>query len=176
MRISRFIWTVAAVLMLGNHPAAGNDPAPAWNADDVTGIWWSEKKASKIEIYAKDGKYYGKLVWVQKDPDKLDIKNHDPKLRTRTVLGSDMFTNFKFNGKDSWEKGFLYDPRDGSVYQGYLKLENKDVLSVNGFINLPLIGRVGGSNKFQRAAPDDASAEASPTVLPPAPPTPTPKK
>ena len=158
MKIRKYILAVMVVLMAGAIPAAGKNAATVWKTDDVTGLWWSQKKESQMEIYAKGDKYYGKLVWVIKNPGKLDVKNHDPKLRTRVVLGSDIFTDFVFNGKDTWEKGFLYDPSSGNTYQGYLKMESQDALSVNGFINLPLIGRVGGSNKFTRVVPGDELA------------------
>ena len=119
-----------------------------WNQDDVTGIWWSPKQDSQIQIYAKDGKFYGKIVWIiPKSAGKLDLKNPDSQKRNQTLLGSDIFFDLKFDGKDTWKDGRLYDPKSGNFYQGFLKLKDKDDVEVSGFILTPLFGR---SEKFKR--------------------------
>ncbi len=56
--------------------------------DQLENTWYNEKKTSKIQIYlAKDGGYYGKVVWLDNPNDKdtgkpkLDKENPDEKLR-----------------------------------------------------------------------------------------------
>ncbi len=155
MNILKMVLVLPVVLL--PLAALAASPVKVWNQDDVAGLWWSPDKDSKIEIYRKDGKYYGKLAWMlPKDEGKMDIKNHDPKKRNQKLLGSDIFFDLEFDGKDTWKDGCLYDPRSGNFYQGYLKLEGKDVLSVSGFINFPILGRIGSSKKFKRVNPDDS--------------------
>jgi uncharacterized protein (DUF2147 family) len=145
-----------AVLFLGNVAGAAF-AGQVWNQDDVVGLWWSPKKDAKIKIYRKDGKFYGKLAWMlPKDRDKTDIKNPDPKKRNNKLLGSKIFFDLKFDGKDTWKDGRLYDPQRGGFFDGYLKLENKDVLEVNGFILIPLFG---GGEKLKRVGSEEQGAK-----------------
>jgi uncharacterized protein (DUF2147 family) len=141
-------------------------PSPVWKERDVLGTWWTQKKDSQIEIYAKeDGLYYGKIVWVLPEKaGKLDVKNHDPKKRTQLILGSDIFFHLKFDGKTKWDGGALYDPRGGDTYQGDLRLETHDRMVVEGFINLPIIGRVGAGQKFSRVPPGELNLSETPTI------------
>jgi uncharacterized protein (DUF2147 family) len=153
MGLNRVIWVIIGFLAWGI--AVGMAGAnPVWNQDDVTGLWWSPEKDSKIEIYPQGEGYYGKIVWIiPKSSGKLDAKNPDPQKRNQTLLGSDIFFDLKFDGKDTWKDGRLYDPKSGNFYQGYLKLKDKDDMEVSGFILTPLFGR---SEKFKRVDLHDA--------------------
>jgi uncharacterized protein (DUF2147 family) len=167
MNFSRVIWAVpAALLLVGILGAAA--PVTVWNQKDVAGLWWSPKKDSKIKIYRKDDKYYGKIVWMlPKDKGKLDVKNHDPQKRTQKILGLDIFFGFVFDGKNIWKDGRIYDPQSGDTYDGSLKLEEKNVLAVSGFISIPIIGRIGGSEKFKRVGlHDPLPTMTTPALIP----------
>ena len=157
----------AAVLVLCGVLLLGADAAPkVWKEGDIAGLWWSPKKESQIEVYLKDGKYFGRLAWVlPKNAEKLDVKNHDPKKRTQKLLGSDVFMGLQFDGKNTWKDGKLYDPRSGNDYDGYLQLDSQNVMSAHGFISLPIIGRIGDSKKFQRVGPNDPFPDQTPTAL-----------
>jgi uncharacterized protein (DUF2147 family) len=114
-------------------------------ASDVTGKWITEEVKSVVEIYEKDGKYYGKIIWL-KDSNgddglpKKDKENPDASLRNRSISGLVVMSGFTFNGK-SWEGGTVYDPESGNTYSGNMKLRSADVLDLRGYMGVSLLGR-----------------------------------
>lgn len=115
-------------------------------ADDILGHWFNEEKDAKVEIYQENGKYYGKVVWLEEpnEPDtglpKLDDENSDEELQNRPVMGLLLMTDFVFDD-DEWEDGEIYDPKSGNTYSCFMKFDSKDVLKVRGFIGISWIGR-----------------------------------
>jgi len=96
-------------------------------------------------MYEKDGKYFGKLTWLEngvgsdgKTPIK-DTKNKDAKLRTRTLLNAVILQGFVYK-EGKWTGGTVYDPKSGKIYSSELKL-NGENLEVRGYIGIPAFGR-----------------------------------
>ena len=134
--ISVWLWSGLTVQAQEVHP------------DDVLGLWWNDVKSSKIEIYKKDGKYYGKIAELTTpiDPDtgkpKVDKENPDESLRNRPLLGLNIIKDFEFD-EDEWNDGEIYDPKSGNTYNCYMEFEdpsNKDVLKVRGYIGYAFMG------------------------------------
>ena len=121
--------------------------AQSFKANDILGIWFNEEKDAKVQIYEENGKYYGKVVWLDEpnEPDtglpKLDDENDDPELQKRPIMGLLLMKDFVFDGDDEWEDGEIYDPKSGNTYSCYMKFDSKDVLKVRGFIGISWIGR-----------------------------------
>lgn len=84
---------------------------------DIEGTWLNEKKDAHVEIYQKEGKFYGKIVWLQ-EPNtpsgepKTDKNNPKKSLRNRKILGIDIVSDLNFNGH-IWEGGTVYLPKKG---------------------------------------------------------------
>jgi len=121
--------------------------------DDIVGKWWNQEKTSQIEIFAYQGTYAGKIVWL-KDPlypaddpkgmggkPRVDRENPDASKRGNPLLGMVMVWGFTYSGDNLWENGFIYDPRDGKTYKCKMTLKKKDVLDVRGFIGVSLFGK-----------------------------------
>ena len=72
-------------------------------ANDILGIYWTDTKEGKIEIYKQDEKFYGKILW-RKEARK-DIENPDASFRDRSVIGIVFLSDFSFDGYDEWEGG-----------------------------------------------------------------------
>jgi len=109
----------------------------AQSNDDVVGYWLTEDKRGQIQIYKKDNKYYGKIVWVSENKDKTDINNPNPVLRNRKIIGLEILKDFKFNSeKNTWEEGTVYDPETGNTYSCYMWFEgnDKNKLYLKGYI------------------------------------------
>ncbi len=112
-------------------------------AKDVRGLWLVEKKDAHIKVYlAKNGKYYGKIVWL-KEPNekdgspKIDDENPDPKLQNRPLQGLLMLKSFRFDAEaEEWSGGTIYDSRSGKTYDAYMRFEgeNKDILKLTGYV------------------------------------------
>ncbi|QNL49847.1 DUF2147 domain-containing protein [Olivibacter sp. SDN3] len=117
----------------------------AQQAGSIKGVWFNEEKDGKIEVYEKDGKYYGKLIWMKnsvesdgKTPLK-DAKNKDSKLRSRPLLNAVILENFTYkDGK--WTSGKVYDPKSGKTYSSEMKM-NGEKLEVRGYVGSPAFGR-----------------------------------
>ena len=129
--------------------------ASAWPAevDGISGVWNSEDRDAMIEIFNCSDKVCGKIVWMDepyytvKDKEgkpgdlKLDIKNPDPALRTRTILGLQILRDFQFAGGDRWTGGKVYDPESGRTYSAVMSLVSSNKLHLRGFIGISLFGR-----------------------------------
>ncbi|HRP88483.1 MAG TPA: DUF2147 domain-containing protein [Edaphocola sp.] len=114
-------------------------------AQEITGYWFNDVKEAKIEIYkAKNGKYYGKIVWL-KEPNrdgkpKLDIHNVKESLRTRPVMGLLLLSGFD-KKESTYENGTIYDPKNGKTYSCKITPNGNDKLNIRGYIGISLIGR-----------------------------------
>jgi uncharacterized protein (DUF2147 family) len=127
--------------------ALSNIMAQEFKAEDILGLWFNEEKDAKIEVYQENGKYYGKIVWLEEpnEPDtglpKLDDENPDEELQKRPVMGLLLVTDFDYEGDGLWENGDIYDPKSGNTYSCYMKLQSKEKLKVRGYIGLSIIGK-----------------------------------
>jgi uncharacterized protein (DUF2147 family) len=128
--------------------------------DDVIGLWNTEQKDAKIEIYKCDTKYCGKIVWL-KEPAYpaaskegapgtpiLDHNNPDPELRKKPLIGLPILIDFVFAGDNLWKNGKIYNSDNGKIYSGKIRLISTDQLDVRGFIGISLIG---GTTTWTRA-------------------------
>lgn len=111
----------------------------AAEADDIIGTWITDGGKAHIEVYKKDGKYHGKVVW-NKTPDKKDVNNPDESKRERKIRGMVILTHLKWDG-EMWEKGYIYDPEKGKTYNCEASLEGVNKLSFRGYIGFSLMGR-----------------------------------
>ena len=120
--------------------------AVAQESDAVLGIWLTQDKDSKVEIYKKNNKYHGKIVWL-KEPNKngkpkVDDKNSDESKHERAIIGLVLMTSFVYDEDFVWEDGEIYDPKNGKTYSCKMTLsKDKNTLDVRGYIGISLIGR-----------------------------------
>lgn len=118
------------------------------NADDILGDWiyTDGPKQVKINIFKRDNKYYGKLVWLKEPNDetgkpKTDKFNPDPSLRSRPLLGLEILRDFVFDGDDTWESGRIYKTDEGSDYKCKMWFKDERTLYVKGYIGISIIGK-----------------------------------
>lgn len=132
--------------------------AKSFKADDAVGFWLSEKEKAIIEIYKSGKEYEGKLVWLidihtGKDSNPLDKENPDKKLRKRPMLNLVNMRGFKFDG-NKWDDGEIYDPESGKTYSSYFELEDKNTMSLRGYIGVSLFGRSSTWKRQKSNIPD----------------------
>jgi uncharacterized protein (DUF2147 family) len=118
-------------------------------AQDIVGLWKTiddktNKPKSVIKIYKKkDGKYYGKIVKLFRepgeDPNPKCDKCSGPK-HNKPILGMEILTGLKKKGPNNWDDGKILDPESGNVYDVKMWIENGK-LHVRGYIGWSLIGR-----------------------------------
>ncbi|MDP4022559.1 DUF2147 domain-containing protein [Methylobacterium sp. NEAU 140] len=117
--VSGLIAGLAALLTAG--PARAADPS---------GLWLTETGSSRVRVARCGAGYCGTLASA---PGKgLDVKNPDPALRTRSVVGVQILDAPRAEG--GGYAGTLYNPNDGKTYSGSVKLTGPDTLEVSGCV------------------------------------------
>ncbi|NTV84282.1 MAG: DUF2147 domain-containing protein [Bacteroidales bacterium] len=121
--------------------------AQTQGADAIIGKWLNEDKDAHVQIYKENGKFYGKIVWLNEPNEpatglpKLDDDNEDESLRSRPVMGLIMLKDFIYDGDGEWEDGTIYDPKNGKTYDCYMNFDEDGVLKIRGYIGISWIGR-----------------------------------
>lgn len=103
---------------------------------DIYGIWITESANGKVEVKdCGDSTPCGTLIWVDESQAEsaFDIRNSDPKLRTRPLIGSAVFWGFKSKG-DKWKSGKIYDAESGKTYKSKMEMLDNGTLKVKGCI------------------------------------------
>lgn len=117
--------------------------------DNIERTWFNAEKTSKIQVYkGTDGKFHGKIVWLQQPDDasgkpRTDSKNSDESLRSRPLLNTVILKNFSKSSETAgvYEGGTVYDPNSGKTYCGKLTLNGREI-KLKGFIcGFSLLGR-----------------------------------
>ena len=103
----------------------------------VLGTWLTEIEDAKVEIYQKQGKFYGRVVWIAEPNDedgkpKIDEHNPNQKLNKRPIMGIDILSGFTYDDGE-WSEGFIYDPKEGKTYDCKFWIEDGK-LKVRGYL------------------------------------------
>jgi len=113
--------------------------------DAIVGIWETEAKDARMEVYKNGDTYHGKLLWgnriVESDgkTSKKDSKNPDEKLRSRNIMGIVNLTGLKYEDGE-YLNGKIYDPPSGKTYDCKAWIENGK-LHLRGYIGFSMIGQ-----------------------------------
>lgn len=115
-------------------------------ADKIAGVWLTEDKDLKIEIFKTGDTYSGKLLWAKdmfeadgKTPKK-DTENPDKKLRGRSRQGIVNITGLTYTD-GAYTSGELYSPKDGDTYSLKAVLKTVNNLEVRGYKGVSLLGK-----------------------------------
>ncbi|NPA46008.1 MAG: DUF2147 domain-containing protein [Chlorobi bacterium] len=106
--------------------------------DDETG-----KAKSIIEIYKKDGKYYGRIVQLLTEENKDGVcRTCEGKYKNKNIIGLVILKDLEYDADDEeWTGGTIMDPKNAKEYSVYLALVEPNKLKVRGYIGFSLIGR-----------------------------------
>lgn len=116
------------------------------NSQTIFGKWHSTndetgKVDSVIEMYKKDGKAFAKIIQIN-DPERqkavCDLCTGENK--NKPILGLEILTGLE-KDDDEWSGGEILDPRNGKVYNCYIKLVKPNKLKIRGFIGVSLFGK-----------------------------------
>jgi uncharacterized protein (DUF2147 family) len=107
------------------------------NSNAILGVWLTQIKDAKIEIYQKASKYFGRVVWLAEPTDaagrpKLDKNNPNESLKSRSLMNIDILTGFVYDDGE-WTDGTIYDPKDGETYDCKLWIEQGNLM-VRGYL------------------------------------------
>lgn len=114
---------------------------------DLIGVWVTENKDLKVEVFEVNGVLYGKLIdfvcnHKDKKPliDHKDDKNPNTKLRDRSWLNSIILYGLKYNSTNKWSGGLIYDLTSGKTYSASVTLSN-NIIVVRGYWGFEFIGK-----------------------------------
>jgi len=114
----------------------------AQSSSDIFGTWVTiddktGKERSKIEIYKKGDKAFGKVVKFLANPqnektERCDECDEDDDRKDQLVLGMEIIRDLKLvDGK--WKDGTILDPEEGKVYDCKIWFEDGK-LQVRGYV------------------------------------------
>lgn len=137
MPILRFI-CVLLVGILAVTAASAQSPTPV-------GVWLHANKRIQIEITPCEDRLCATIVWFQWPNDAqglplVDLKNKDPALRTRPLLGLKVLYGLRRTGENSWEDGYVYNPDDGVDYRAEMSIEKDGTLRIRAYVFIPWFG------------------------------------
>lgn len=103
--------------------------------DDETG-----KARSVVNIYERNGKYYGKIESIitqpGEDPDPIcDACDEDDPRYNQKVIGMEIIKDMEFDrSENEYNEGTILDPENGSVYDCKLWVGDDGNLRVRGYV------------------------------------------
>jgi uncharacterized protein (DUF2147 family) len=108
---------------------------------DILGVYSTPNNKSKIEFEKRGDLFYGKLIW-NVNPEIKDKYNLDKSLRTKSLIGQDIFKDLKYNKYTHIWTGEFYDSESGLIYGCDLWFQySKQSLMAKGYLGTPLIGK-----------------------------------
>lgn len=112
----------------------------AQRSDDLIGYYMSPQANSIFKCFKNGDTYSAVPVWMRY-PNRKDSLNPDKTKRNEKIVGSVVGWNFKYNGDNTWNSGYLYDSNSGKVYKSKITRDEKGNLCIRGYIGISLIGR-----------------------------------
>jgi uncharacterized protein (DUF2147 family) len=116
------------------------------NAQTIFGKWNSTNEEtgnidSIIEVYEKDGKAFAKVIEIKGSTRKNAVcEKCEDENKNKPILGLNILTGLQEN-EDEWSGGNILDPRNGRIYNCYIKLIKPNKLKIRGYMGLALFGK-----------------------------------
>jgi len=104
------------------------------DAEKIVGVWLTEGRSSKIQIYKVEKEYFGKIIWLAPSGKKEDLK-------VKPTIGYQIFRKFTYENKNLWTGGQVSDPRSGMTVSGKMTLKDEKTLNVRGYVGSPMFGK-----------------------------------
>ena len=111
------------------------------------------KASSHIEIFEKNGVYFGKITKLLIDPPDKVCDKCPGDLKNKPLIGMIIVKDMKKTGNvdkklgEEFTGGTILDPDSGDIYKCKMWVKD-DVITARGFIGISLFGR---SQEWQRA-------------------------
>ena len=127
------------LVLLAATSAGAQSPTPV-------GVWLHVNKRIQVEIAPCGDRLCGKMIWFRWPNDAqglplVDLKNADPALRTRPLLGLTILYGLRRTGERTWEEGRIYNPDDGTDYRALMSIQDDGTLRVRAYVLVPLLGK-----------------------------------
>ena len=124
--------TAAVLAPCSQSQAASADPTGYWYKPDA-------ERESKIQVFKcgrAKSQLCAKIIWL-KDPNDSkgktlhDVRNEDPSMRARPIVGLTIFSGLAPSAPDTWA-GQIYNPEDGHIYAATLTMVSRKEINLKG--------------------------------------------
>ncbi len=110
------------------------------------GVWLHANKRIRVAIAPCGDRMCGKIVWFRWPNDAqglplVDLKNTNPAMRTRPLLGLTVLRGLRSAGDGTWKDGKIYNPDDGLEYQALMSIAGDGTLHVRAYELLTTLGK-----------------------------------
>ncbi|MDT8397730.1 MAG: DUF2147 domain-containing protein [Pseudomonadales bacterium] len=125
--------------------------ATAGEVDDnfPAGRWISEKKDTVVRIEPCGESLCAYLDWIHPEEQQL-TPSGEPLCGQKVLWGFEQSRS----KPDLWRGGRIYKADDDEEYAGRIRVVNTGVLSVRGFIGLPLLGKTYTLTRINETDPN----------------------
>ncbi|QHS56165.1 DUF2147 domain-containing protein [Mucilaginibacter sp. 14171R-50] len=135
------------ITVLPSFKSIDTDAGP--QANRICGKWQASEKNLTVEVYPYKNTFKAKIIWFSGGVSKAkpmetitDIKNPDPALRNRKVLGLDVVQDLKYNARtNSWESGKIYEVQSGKYWNAAAYIDKSGLLKVKGYWKVKFLGK-----------------------------------
>ena len=174
--IAAAIGFAAAVLFssASQSQAASVDPVGYWMKPDA-------ERESKIQVFkcgSSKKLLCAKIAWLKDPHDSkgkplVDVRNENPSLRGRQIVGLTIFTGLTPSAPSTWT-GKIYNPEDGKTYSATLTVLSRSKILLKGCKAWLLCGerywlRTAAPEELQPTAPAEGTEQIEASVTPSAP-------
>jgi uncharacterized protein (DUF2147 family) len=125
---------VTAALLAPSSPSLGAsaDPTGYWMKPDA-------ERESKIQVFkcgAGKKQLCAKIAWLKEPNDSKgkplhDVRNENPTMRGRSIVGLTIFTGLTPSAPSTWT-GKIYNPEDGHIYSATLTVVSRRQITLRG--------------------------------------------
>jgi len=117
----------------------------AMESPTPVGVWLHANERIKIQIVPCGELLCGNIIWFKWPNDAqglplVDLKNADPALRARPLLGLTVLYGLRRTGKNTWEDGYVYNPDDGENYRADMTIQNDGTLCIRAYVLISWFG------------------------------------
>lgn len=140
-------------------PALAQTAAPNQNPHQPAspiGVWFDDTGQGAVEIAPCGDRLCGRVVWLRDPltPEGQPLKdafNPDPRRRNQPICGLQVIGNLQLQPDGSWDRGWIYDPKEGKSYDVEISLRSPDHLQVKGYLGVKFLSE---TFVWQRAPAD----------------------
>jgi len=151
--------TAAIIAPCSQSQAASADPTGYWYKPDA-------ERESKIQVSrcgASKSQLCAKIIWLKDPMDSKgkalhDIRNEDPSMRDRPIVGLTIFAGLSPSAPATWT-GKIYNPEDGHTYAATLTMVSRTQITLRGCKAWLLCGE---KQWFRTSAPPAAVPATAP--------------
>ena len=118
--------------------------AGAFANDEITGVWLDDSGKGAIELRACDKSICGYIVWLKKATGRdggplRDRLNPKQSRQNRPICGLQVIGRLKQQEDGSWDKGWIYDPKQGKSFDVEIRRMSANGLQVKGYLGMKFL-------------------------------------